>query len=350
LFQYSIATDLDGNVIWYVPQVIQYLTRLQAGGYFFALFENADEGDDQQILRKIDLAGNTVLETNAGRINEQLDALGKNHITSFHHEARNLPGGKIMVLAGTERLLTDIQGAGDVDVLGDVILVLNRDLEIEWVWDSFEHLDITRKAVLGEKCVPKGGGCPVFRLAATANDWLHGNSLDVAPDGNILYSSRHQDWIIKIDYANGQGSGGVLWRLGKDGDFQFLSNDPSPWFSHQHDANIVADATGERLLVFDNGNTRRAADDSAHSRGQVLNLNEANRTATFLLNADLGDYSLALGSAQQLRNGNFHFNAGWMPNTFSQALEFDASGKLVAQIEAETQQYRSFRMRTLYIP
>ena len=49
-------------------------------------------------------------------------------------------------------------------------------------------------------------------------------------DGNLLYSARHQDWLIKIDYANGAGSGRVIWRLGKDGDFTMRSDDPSPWF------------------------------------------------------------------------------------------------------------------------
>src|SRR5207249_3548750 len=102
----------------------------------------------------------------------------------------------------------------------------------------------------------------------TANDWLHGNAVSLAADGNIVYSARHQDWIIKIDYQNGSGSGDVLWRLGKDGDFRIDSSDPSPWFSHQHDANFEEGEKTNRLLVFDNGNTRRAENDGAHSRGQ----------------------------------------------------------------------------------
>lgn len=348
LFSYSLATDLEGNVIWYIPQIVQYLTRTLPGGFFLALFEDQEAGDEQQIIRKIDLAGNTVLETNAARINEQLDELGMNHVTSFHHEARSLPGGKIMVLAGTERLLTDVQGPGEIDVIGDMILVLNRNLEIEWVWDAFDHMDVTRKALLDEKCVPGGGGCPVFRLAPVANDWLHGNSLDMTADGNIIYSARHQDWVVKIDYANGEGTGDVLWRLGKDGDFRFLSSDPSPWFSHQHDPNLFEDGNNHQMVIFDNGNTRYATNLAAHSRGQVLAFNEESMTVLFVMNADLGDFSRALGSAQQLRNGNFHFNLGWMTNNFSQAVEVDGLGNSVSQIQIETQQYRSFRMRTLY--
>ena len=71
-------------------------------------------------------------------------------------------------------------------------------------------------------------------MASSAHDWLHGNALELAGDGNLLYSTRHQDWIVKIDFRGGQGAGDVIWRLGKDGDFQINSSDPSPWFSHQH--------------------------------------------------------------------------------------------------------------------
>lgn len=350
LFQFSVATDQEGRVIWYVPETLQFLTRFETGGYFFALIEDDNADDSGQLLRQIDLAGNTVLETNAANINEQLKSLGLNKITSFHHEARRLPNGKILVLAATERLLTDLQGSGEVDVIGDMILVLNNDLKVVWAWDSFDHLDVTRKAVLDEKCVPGGGGCPVFRLAQTANDWLHGNALSIAPDGNIIYSARHQDWIIKINYADGTGSGEVLWRLGKDGDFRIVSSDPKPWFSHQHDANFEHDGLMRRLVLFDNGNAREAEYPGVHSRGQVLEVDENTLTATLVLNADLGDYSLALGSAQKLDNGNYFFNSGWVRNATSQGLEFGPTGCLVSRFDVETQQYRSFRMRDLYTP
>jgi arylsulfate sulfotransferase len=351
VFELSVATDGDGNVVWYYPEIAVYLTRPQPGGYFFFLLEGPDEDDSGQILRQVDLAGNTVFETNAARINEQLDALGKSRITSFHHEARRLPDGRILVLAANERLLRDVQGPGEVDVIGDMILVLNSDLEVEWAWDAFDHLDVTRKAILDQKCLlPGTGGCPVFRLAGIANDWLHGNSLALTPDGNIIYSARHQDWIIKIDYRNGSGTGAVLWRLGQDGDFRIESGDPAPWFSHQHDASFVESESLPRLLVFDNGNTRYATDASARSRGQIFEIDESTLTARLVFNVDLGGYAVALGSAQRLSNGNYHFNLGWTPDTHSHSLEYTPAGELVTHIEAGTQQYRSLRMRDLYTP
>jgi arylsulfate sulfotransferase len=228
-------------------------------------------------------------------------------------------------------------------------VALDSNLQVTWAWDSFDHLDPHRRAVLGEKCGSARSGCSAFYLAPVANDWLHGNALELTPDGNILYSIRHQDWIVKIDYENGAGTGDILWRLGIDGDFQMSSSDWFPWFSHQHDANVQPD--GVTLTVFDDGNTREATDPTAHSRGQVLQLDEANRTATLVLNADLGGYASALGSAQQLPNGNYHFDLGFGTNpsgSYAQSLEVNMSGQIVYAIQADTIEYRSFRMPSLY--
>ena len=252
------------------------------------------------------------------------------------------------MLAATERLLTDVQGSGQTDVIGDMILVLNGDLDLLWAWDSFDHLDVKRKAILDEKCVRGGGGCPVFRLADTANDWLHGNALSLAADGNIVYSSRHQDWIIKIDYAGGTGN--VIWRLGKDGDFTLLSTDPNPWFSHQHDPHFEDGDAANRMMVFDNGNTRRIEDGGAHSRGQVLELDENSLSARLVLSADMGDYSLALGSAEKLSNGDYFFLLGWTPTATSQTVVFGSSGGVASRYQVQTQQYRAFRMHDMYTP
>src|SRR5262245_64826954 len=102
---------------------------------------------------------------------------------------------------------------------------------------------------------------------------------------------RHQEWVIKIDYQNGARDGHIVWRLGAGGDFALNSADPSAWFSHQHTAHYVDDHT---LILFDNGNTRRASDPNAQSRGQVWTLEEKNMTATPGINDDHGRYSLAL--------------------------------------------------------
>ncbi|HZT38155.1 MAG TPA: aryl-sulfate sulfotransferase [Bryobacteraceae bacterium] len=353
--QIQLATDLAGNPLWYYAGPLTYITRPEPGGKFLGVYQDARADPSGQLLREFDLSGATLRETNAARVSEQLAARGMRPITGFHHEARPLPNGQILALASTEQILTDVQGPGLVDVIGDMILVLDANLQVVWAWDAFDHLDPRRPAVLGETCVRGGGGCPPFYQAQQANDWLHGNSLQLTPDGNILYSARHQDWVLKIDYNNGAGSGDVIWRLGKGGDFTIDSSDLNPWFSHQHDAGFVGN-DNTLLAVFDNGNTRYADDQSSHSRGQVLRIDEQSRTASLVLNVDLGTYSDALGSAQQLDNGNWHFDIGWtrfdptQPPNASQSVEVDPSGNIVYQIRILTPMYRTHRMRDLYTP
>jgi hypothetical protein len=83
-------------------------------------------------------------------------------------------------------------------------------------------------------------------------------------------------------------------------------------------------------------------------------LDERKRVASFTLNADLGVYSVALGSAQKLRDGDYFFDAGFVlgPNNTGGAfsIEVDPSGKIVSEIGANALLYRSFRMTSLYTP
>jgi arylsulfate sulfotransferase len=165
---------------------------------------------------------------------------------------------------------------------------------------------------------------------------------------------RHQDWVVKIDYRDGAGTGNILWRLGADGDFQLTGGDPNNWFSHQHDPNFLPDNT--TMCVLDNGNTRIAAAGGGNTRGQVWRIDEPARTATLLLNADLKQNSSALGTAQRLTSGNYHFDAGFIVaptapgGRITQSLEVDPSGNIVWGMQIAAQEYRTFRMNDLYTP
>ncbi|MCX6598864.1 MAG: aryl-sulfate sulfotransferase [Acidobacteria bacterium] len=340
------AVDLAGNVIWYYPGAISVLTRPGREGTFWGLIQSPG-GTEMQRIREFDLTGMTRRETNAARVNQQLAALGRRQINGFHHEVRELPDGKIMALAGVEQILTDVQGPGPVDVLGDMIIIFDQDLQIVWTWDGFDYLDPSRPAILNEIC--SQGSCPPLYLAPDGNDWTHANSVQLAPDGNLVMSIRHLDWVIKIDYQNGLGSGNILWRFGKDGDFRLSTGNPADWFSHQHDSEFELNNT--TLTLFDNGNTRRQSDPTVTSRGQVFEIDEITRTARVVVNADLGVFSFALGAAQRLRNGNYHFDVGWtLPANTSFSMEVDPAGRLSYSLQASGPQYRTFRMRDLYTP
>jgi hypothetical protein len=92
------------------------------------------------------------------------------------------------------------------------------------------------------------------------------------------------------------------------------------------------------------------ADPSANSRGQVIQLDEQNRVANLILNADLGLYTFALGAAQKLPNGDYHFDVGYLSDGTSTSMEVDPSGNTVYALHAGAPEYRSFRMADLYTP
>jgi hypothetical protein len=371
---YPVATDLYGRPIWYYAafndpaQAGGLLTRVLPGGTMLVLANgknSVDATSSLQILREIDFAGNALRETNAARVREQLDAMGLVSdcavggsfcaVTTFHHDAIRLANGHTLVIGSAERMYpAGTQGStGPVDVLGDIVIDLDEDFQVAWYWDAFEHLDVNRAAVLHETCAnPQQGGCPPVFLASISNDWLHPNAIQVTPDRNLLISLRHQDWVIKVDYQDGAGDGHVLWRLGAGGDFALSSSDPYPWFTHQHDAGFESNGT---FTVFDNGNTRVADNPGVieNSRGQAYQIDEANRVATLAVNSDLGVYSNALGSAQRLTNGNYHFLAGFVspgPTQYSQSIEVLPDGTTNLRLQSPQLAYRSFRIPSLYAP
>ena len=122
---------------------------------------------------------------------------------------------------------TDLPGyPGTTSVIGDALVDIDPNGNVVWGWSAFDYLDVNRHLQ----------GLP---------DWTHSNAIVYTADGNLLLSMRHQSWILKIDYANGAGSGNLLWKLGEDGDFTILGVIPSQWFYGQHHP-LILDASGFR--------------------------------------------------------------------------------------------------------
>jgi arylsulfate sulfotransferase len=382
--QFPVAFDLNLNPVWFyrdpTGQAV-LLTRPAPGGSVLMIANGPNSqgtaaGRTQQIFREVDLAGNILRETNATRVSEQIAAMSgiNSNCTlggldclsgAFHHEGRRLPNGHTLTLVDEEKIFTDgTQGSSPtnpVDIVGAIIVDLDTNFQVAWYWRAFDHMNANRASILGNTCIPPGaGGCPPIFLinSGVAQDWLHGNSVYYAStDGSLLFSMRHQDWVIKIDYGSGTGTGKILWTLGKDGDFAINSTDPYPWFSGQHDAKFVQNGT-TTIALFDNNNTRVAPPPlglgSGNSRGYVITLDEVNKVATPILLADLGNYWSALGSAQLLANGDYHFEGGFLhvaPKAFSEAIEVFPNNTQGFTVKTSADQtYRSFRMVDLYTP
>jgi len=371
---FPTATDLSANILWYYPQSVE-LTRPVPGGTMLAIVNGQGTGTgfwgpgvaQMQLLREFDLAGNTVRETNCDRVYEQLTAMGlEDPLGDFNHDAIRLANGQTLVVGDVQRIFpAGTQGSAvPLDVIGALIVVLDRNFQVLAYWNAFDHacngsscLDINRAG--SAECPPntRGGtdqGCPPVLLSSPANDWLHANSLEyLTSDGDLLLSLRSQDWVVKIDYNNGNGAGGIVWRLGLDGDFTLGSTmgAPYPWFSGQHDAGFV-NGGESTLMVFDNGTTRHAQR-GGDSRGQVWNIDQTNMVASLLLNADLGVYSHAVGSAQLLQNGDYMFQEGYALVGSAievQNTEFTPQGAAVYEFQSvgPDASYRGWRLADLY--
>ncbi len=344
------ATDLQGNVVWYYDVQQSglgmknfFVGTLVPGGTVLGIGQDQySVRNNRDVLREIDLAGNPVRETNLAAVNAQLAALGFETIYGFHHDVQRLPNGATVVPAFIERTI-DINGT-PTNYAADMIVVLDKNFQVSWAWDPFDHLDVHRGPFL-----PNPGEPPPSVPNLPAVEWLHTNAVSWSPeDQNLVVSMRYQDWVVKIDYANGRGDGHVVWRLGQGGDFTVNSTDPNPWFSHQHDAHYIDNST---LILFDNGNGRRASDPTADSRGQVWKLDERTMTATLVVNVDLGNYSPMFGEAERLSNGDYSFTSGRRaraPNLFGQTIEVRPDGSKAYVLQVNKPEYRSFRISSLY--
>lgn len=372
----AAAYDKLGRYVWYYPDRTSdgVITRLIADGTMTAIVTGSGTGAGffgpnntrQQILREIDLAGNVLHEITADRVSEILQAQGKDALGRFNHDAIRLRNGHTIALGDSQRVFPrGTQGSPfPIAVIGAVIIDFDPNWNVSWTWSAFDHsggggqLDINRAATLGETCLYGTNGqtqvgCPSVLLNGfqSARDWTHSNALDLMPDGNLIMSIRNQDWIVRIDYANGAGTGDILWRMGLGGDFTFLNNlnDSYPWFSHQHEAAFEFNGS-QYLSLYDNGNVR-IAQNGGHSRGQVLIVDENAMTVTFFLNADLGISSSAHGSAQALANGNWHFG-GDASNTATRAIEtIDTGDSQAFSLQGNgSYAYRSWRLSSFYTP
>src|SRR6516165_667769 len=94
----AVATDLAGRVEWYYDPVASSLsyifaTSLAQGGTLLLLGMSSTADASTDVVREVDLAGNTLRETNLDAVNAQLAARGQPPITTFHHDAQRLPNG-----------------------------------------------------------------------------------------------------------------------------------------------------------------------------------------------------------------------------------------------------------------
>ncbi len=345
----TVATDLEGNVIWYYDlesEDFPYPIKPMANGHMLVNAAPVDVTGPNEI-REIDLAGNIINRVTLDDVNQALGGIFQ--VAAFTHDVAVLPNGHWILLGNYPETINNVPGIPDGTVmLGDALI----DWDVErgravWTWSAFDHLDLTR--------APYGMA-----------DWTHGNAVIYSPDDeNLIVSMRNQNWILKINYQNGAGDGSILWRLGPGGDITLPSAEtPIEWNYGQHYPTIVSPNSAGifSLMFFNNGNNRVVDNINAvcgypgvvacYSSVPVFQIDESAKTATVLWEDDLLPfYSLCCGDALELPNGNVEFDIAYDVNSpnLSYIEEVTQSKDLVWKMSIEGQlAYRGFRIPSLY--
>jgi len=335
---HAVAVDLQGNIIWYCPYGAQPVKPMQNG--HFILLEATD-------LLEVDLACNVVRDVSLFEVKQSLQASQHSYnLINFSHDVLTLPNGHWVTIIQVSQDFTDLPGyPGTTSVLGDIVVDINPNSRVVWFWSAFDHLDITRH--------------PYFGLP----DWTHSNALVHTRDGNLLLSMRAQSWVLKIDYADGTGSGNVIWKLGQDGDFTLSGGDPSQWFYGQHYPKILSGSNSQTTVaVYDDGNYRidpstglfcgSSGAPACYSRATIFQIDESTNLATLSWQDLPGYFSFWGGSIDLLSNGDIEFDSSepFDDNT-SQITEVTqtASPQIVWQMNITgTNAYRGLRVPSLY--
>lgn len=190
--------------------------------------------------------------------------------------------------------------------------------QVLWQWDALDHIRLTASYA------GKPGTGPY--------DYLHMNSIQQLPDGNLLVSARHT-WAI---YEISKQTGRILWTLG--GKRSSFGVGRGARFEWQHDAQMQADGT---ITVFDNGDGPYPV--QSQSRALRIRVNYKRRLATLVRAYTHRPplLSQSQGSVQVLPGGNTF--VGWGVRPYF--TEFGRTGKQLfdAHFGPPLQSYRAFR-------
>jgi hypothetical protein len=221
--------------------------------------------------------------------------------------------------------LTSVGGSRNGRVADSVIQEIDVQTgRVVLEWRALEHVPVS------ESYMWAGNG---------VYDYMHANSIDVTPDGNLLVSGRHTWALYKLERSTGR----VIWRLGgKKSDFHMGQGAQFAW---QHDGRQPDEET---VTVFDDGaaffeGNHRFRTTHSQSRGLALSVDHAARTVAVNHSYRRRPPVLSggFGNLQTLPDGNVVVGWGNLPL----ASEFSPDGALVQELDLPVvyASYRAYR-------
>ena len=164
---------------------------------------------------------------------------------------------------------------------------------------------------------------------------MHGNSIEIDWDENLIISNRVSSEVLKINRMTGD----VIWIWGGPLNEFSISGDSLGGFSKQHDVRRIDNGN---ILMFDNGTEHNPQ----ISRVLEFDLNEDDKTADLVWEYIHPDElsSHAFGSSQRLPNGNTLINWGLMPEHGAIITEVDFQKNIVFEIRYPLE-FKSYKVR-----
>ena len=271
-------------------------------------------------LIEIDMLGNTVASWVASQRPDGPDTTGAIpvDVPTFHHSFQEYPNGDLLVLSTEIRVLPGYYTSevkenatrASVQVVGDVVIRMNRQGEILWAWKAFDHLDPYQIGYLTFSSYWARRGFP------NTADWSHANAVRIVDDGDaFLVNFRLISGIAQVNVESQE----IEWlaitdphELKKDlqkKTFKLVGG--GEWFWMPHAPWITADGN---LLIFNNDNfgarpfTPSLPPSAIRSRAEEYEMDMENKTLRKVWQSRFPSErpmrSWAMGSVQPLENNN----------------------------------------------
>ncbi len=311
---YVVMYDVNGEPVWYyvdTPTADDVFANYLGGSILINAGTNGP-------AREVDLAGRVLWE-------------GPPNSDSLKRETHDIRKTSL----GTYLINTDYWIKTSTATWIDAFVQeLDPDLNELWSWHLFDHQPPT----------------------GTRGDVCHGNAMTLDESNDVLYYNCRFLGLLKVDRATGD----ILWRMGGTydtktygpGDFTF--EPPESQYDDTHDPELHDDGT---ILFYDNGGYDVIPPGGRHSRVVEYQVDEVAKTAVrtfeFPGDFDVDDwykkswYSLIMGSANRLANGNILVDAPTASGTETNHIfEITRAGEVVWQITlpAGSSAYRTRRL------
>lgn len=240
------------------------------------------------------------------------------------HELRILKNGHFLLLGIDPQLVnmdTVISGGHpQAVVVGLVVQELDAEKEVVFQWRSWDHFQITDVS-------------DYVNLTDSMIDYVHGNSIEIVSDTNLILSCRNMNEITNINRNTGE----IIWRLGgKNNMFEMINF--ADTFCMQHSIRLMPDSVN--LSLFDNGNFHNPEPYSSaieyHIDATMMTVEMVNQ-----IRNEPDIFTEFMGHAQRLQNGNTIIGWGYgVPSV----TEYNPDGTKLLEISFPYANYRAFKV------